>query len=239
MAVDRLAHSSLTNRLRKERALEIFRLFLDHNAVLGTDISDWNAIASTRAAIDTLPSGSVQDAFKECVALAEKSIGASLGEFRKSLNLGLGALYGADVLDNVERMTDAEMQQCIVDTLRSHLVNLRDDESDSSEDRKRAQAISGCLVDMLRDCGVPDSLTAEFQASAAGERHRSIWKKTSGTKARKVHEHSGHQFVATHYNYPTFCFHCRELLWGLGNQGYQCNRTSRRLAADRACGVFR
>jgi len=33
----------------------------------------------------------------------------------------------------------------------------------------------------------------------------------------------GHHFVSTHYTSPTFCNHCNGLLWGIGDQGYQCS----------------
>lgn len=36
----------------------------------------------------------------------------------------------------------------------------------------------------------------------------------------------GHHFVSTHYTSMTFCNHCSGLLWGIGDQGYQCSSTS-------------
>ncbi|XP_065185727.1 uncharacterized protein LOC135816320 [Sycon ciliatum] len=45
---------------------------------------------------------------------------------------------------------------------------------------------------------------------------------TRGKGKHQVHIVVGHNFVATHYNSPTFCDYCNGLLWGIGNQGYTC-----------------
>ncbi|CAB1330984.1 unnamed protein product [Coregonus sp. 'balchen'] len=48
-------------------------------------------------------------------------------------------------------------------------------------------------------------------------------RKRQGAVKRKIHQVNGHKFMSTFLRQPTFCFHCKEFIWGMfGKQGYQC-----------------
>lgn len=47
-------------------------------------------------------------------------------------------------------------------------------------------------------------------------------KRRRGAVRRRVHQVNAHKFMCTNLRQPTYCAHCKEFIWGLIKQGYQC-----------------
>ncbi|PAA84343.1 hypothetical protein BOX15_Mlig017028g1, partial [Macrostomum lignano] len=59
----------------------------------------------------------------------------------------------------------------------------------------------------------------EYRLHSAADRQQPVRK---GAVRRRVHQVNGHKFMVTIFRQPTFCSLCEGFIWGLWNQGYQC-----------------
>uniref|UniRef100_A0A668AD43 Protein kinase C n=1 Tax=Myripristis murdjan TaxID=586833 RepID=A0A668AD43_9TELE len=75
-------------------------------------------------------------------------------------------------------------------------------------------------VQHLSSCCFPLILSPD---EAMVKTYKQFTRKRQGAVKRRIHQVNGHKFMSTFLRQPTFCFHCREFIWGVfGKQGYQC-----------------
>uniref|UniRef100_A0A4W3JZT6 protein kinase C n=1 Tax=Callorhinchus milii TaxID=7868 RepID=A0A4W3JZT6_CALMI len=51
-----------------------------------------------------------------------------------------------------------------------------------------------------------------------------LTRRRGAIKQAKIHYIKNHEFTATFFRQPTFCSVCRDFVWGLNKQGYQCRQ---------------
>ncbi|XP_072329248.1 protein kinase C delta type-like isoform X1 [Scyliorhinus torazame] len=69
----------------------------------------------------------------------------------------------------------------------------------------------------LEDSDCHQSVSEEDGAVTLNRRRGAI-------KQAKIHYIKNHEFTATFFRQPTFCSVCRDFVWGLNKQGYQCRQ---------------
>ncbi|XP_066025356.1 rho guanine nucleotide exchange factor 11 isoform X2 [Pocillopora verrucosa] len=207
----------------KKWAYEIYSTFLDERAPLKVDNMDKETVIEP--IVSCLRSEEItKDLFQHARTFAEAEIKELLQDFRNKRALGLGSLFGDHQLED-DNMDKGKELQVVEQTLMPHLEEILaelETNTDASQ-VNRNNAMVSALTTFLRQVGI----TMKQQGNNANilERYQSFTRKENKPlfKMKSNKKMKGHHFVSTQYTTPTYCNHCGYLLWGAGDQGYQCS----------------
>eukprot|EP00050_Salpingoeca_kvevrii_P007025 m.293314 g.293314 ORF g.293314 m.293314 type:complete len:1218 (+) comp12766_c0_seq1:196-3849(+) len=141
------------------------------------------------------------------------------------INLGLGSIYGVSLLVDLQ---EAEEANVVEEMLKPHLEATKAESEErppNPEGQGRSEVVDEILLGFMARAGVN---IEKYQMPGRTKRTRSRSfrrNRADGSffkKQRKVHLHSGHHFVTMNYQQPTFCGVCKNLLWGVYRQGWNC-----------------
>ncbi|XP_071504539.1 rho guanine nucleotide exchange factor 11-like [Diadema antillarum] len=202
----------------KKWAYDIFSTFMGSQGPLRIQVSD-NVVASVERTINSQINNeeAMRYVFHPARMDAKEEVEDFLTEFRRQRALGLGSIFGDQLLTN-DDMDRARELKIVESTLLPHLERLTTLEA---EKEPKNQALAAAITTFMKQVGVKVQNSAlERAPSFMNKDRRNMLSKFN--RPSKKHNMKGHQFVEIQCLNTTFCQQCNGPLWGIGYQGYQC-----------------
>ncbi|GAB6027465.1 hypothetical protein CHUAL_001722 [Chamberlinius hualienensis] len=161
--------------------------------------------------------------FSKARKKALEELNEQLADFRNKRAMGLASLYGPTDSTLEEAIHDKNKEIKIIEMRLLKCLDSFSEDLDNAKDRDSAMASALATV-LYKVFGIKSP-----QAMAIIERCPQFVAKDTRSKGIKFLKGSkkfvaahGHHFIPQHYQMVTYCNHCQLIIWGVGNQGYQC-----------------
>ncbi|XP_062571786.1 rho guanine nucleotide exchange factor 11-like isoform X7 [Saccostrea cucullata] len=199
-------------------AFEIFSTYLANGAPLKVNVDQglverinetFNSKASEKEDI-------LRTVFNGARNFVQTEISNSLQGFCSKLGLGFGTMYGLQLITNSSSMRQKEEAEVALQILSPYIEKVPQPDDESKPDQ--SHAIAWAVATFLRHNGIADkkhSSMERVQSFMAKDKKKPLIQRKRTQK--------GHSFQPQHFSRVENCIHCRELIWGVGIQGYQCS----------------
>uniref|UniRef100_A0A224YP26 Guanine nucleotide exchange factor n=1 Tax=Rhipicephalus zambeziensis TaxID=60191 RepID=A0A224YP26_9ACAR len=220
-----------TGKEMKKWAYEITSTFLVQNAPLGIENIDETILKEIDKVLQTSQEQQGQeeeelkDIFLKAREKAMEQLKRLLVEFRNTRTIGLSGLYMPNDVTLDDSLRDKNAEHHIVETLLlPELETLGKEDPENLSDYK--SALASALATVLKSFGVKTpnavALIERFPTFVAREKSRLKFFPRNKKFAFQTIHTRGHHFQSQQYHRVTYCNHCQHIIWGVGDQGYQC-----------------
>ncbi|XP_054710191.1 rho guanine nucleotide exchange factor 11-like [Uloborus diversus] len=158
--------------------------------------------------------------FEKAKNKAKEEVNEHLAEFRNKRTMGLANIFGPPDYQLEEAVHDKAKESKIIEQLLMPYLETYFEDVESADDRTSAKAYA--LATFLKQYGVKmqQQYSCLKRCPTFVAKDSSIFRFLQRNKKPMFMQ--GHHFVPEHYQSVTYCNHCQLIIWGVGDQGYQC-----------------
>ncbi|XP_077524953.1 rho guanine nucleotide exchange factor 11-like isoform X4 [Amblyomma americanum] len=220
-----------TGKEMKKWAYEITSTFLVQSAPLSIENIDETILKEIDKVLQSSQEQGqeeeeLKDVFLKAREKAMEQLKRLLVDFRNTRAIGLSGLYMPNDVALDDSLRDKNVELRIVESLLlTELETLAKEDPENLTDYK--SALASALATVLKSFGVKTpnavALMERFPTFVAREKSRLKFFPRNRKFAFQTIHTRGHHFQSQQYHCVTYCNHCQHIIWGVGDQGYQCS----------------
>ncbi|XP_076339826.1 uncharacterized protein LOC143240749 [Tachypleus tridentatus] len=233
-----------TAKEMKKWAYEIHSTFLLHNAPLKVKYDDETILHEIDYALQNhLEKEDVlRNLFAKAKQKAKEELNELLAEFRTKRTQSCRNSFGPSNSELEKAMQDKTKELKIIEQVLVPILEKYSEDLEKADDK--TSALVAALATVLKQFGVKSQQAVNLieRCPIFVAKEKKLWFLQRNKKAISVLHHN---FLPQHYYCMTSCSHCQAVIWGVGNQGYQCqncemniHKSCVKLVEEKCVGTF-